>query len=171
MTIDGNKNPLIYKNIKEAKNISDNNKDGLKVLVVDLQGNVLYRDIADISGGGGEPQDLQSILTTGNTSNDIYIHIYDGNKYMEYGGSGIYNYQADDSIYTNLLFDRTAIGGIQYRFDPDKLAGDYIISTIDNIEILGDILPTYIDNATAIIGGLTTNMAYKTPTGDVKVVI
>lgn len=87
-----------------------------------------------ITGGGS--QDLQSVLEQGNVSHDIYPEIYDGEVFMEYGGSGIYNYMADPSQATSLLFNRTAEGAIQYRFDPDKIEGVYTIATTDDITIV-----------------------------------
>jgi len=89
-------------------------------------------EILALAGGGGS-QNLEQILTNGNVSHDIYPEIYDGEVFMEYGGSGIYNYMADPSQATSLLFNRTAEGGIQYRFDPDKIAGVYTIATVEDI--------------------------------------
>ncbi len=48
MTFDGEKSPLKFKNLKEAKNISGNNEEGLQALILDLGGNALTRKISEL---------------------------------------------------------------------------------------------------------------------------
>ncbi len=76
MTFDGDKSPLIFKNIKEAKNISKNNEDGLRVLLLDLGGNTLTKTVSEIAGNTETPN-LQAVLDTGNISIETPIIISD----------------------------------------------------------------------------------------------
>jgi hypothetical protein len=42
---------------------------------------------------------------------------------------------------------------------------------IDALRVVLPTIPTYADNAAAISGGLTTNMVYKTATGELRIVV
>lgn len=45
----------------------------------------------------------------------------------------------------------------------------YTISMIEDIKSLGTIIPTYLNNAAAVSGGLAVGGTYQTPTGEVRI--
>lgn len=47
----------------------------------------------------------------------------------------------------------------------------FVKSTETFVSKTGMILPTYTDNAAAILGGLAVNSIYKTATGEVRIVV
>lgn len=60
--------------------------------------------------------------------------------------------------------------GINYKITGDMFASIRQLYTVVN-SISSLILPTYADNATALVGGLSADTLYKTATGEVRIVV
>lgn len=52
-----------------------------------------------------------------------------------------------------------------------SIAGNYTLITLEDVLNLGSLIPTYVGNAAAVTEGLAVNKIYKTPTGELRVVV
>lgn len=97
MIHDFNKEELKFINIPEAKNYSENNEENLRVVTLDIKGNVSSKKVSELGGGGGS-QDLQSVLTAGN-----YAEVSGEFSYIQLLGGNIQDRKVEVSI-TNADF-------------------------------------------------------------------
>lgn len=152
-------------------------------------------ELISSGGGGGSSPTLQSVLNVGNNSVDRPVGMfasgsgfanhttfgYDGvviySDDIGNGSSGVIAYTKNNiSSGTNnsqkrntLNITRQTVGNAQYSF-PEKITGNYILATIEDIYKIPN-LPIFADNSAAITGGLAVNSVYKTATGELRIVV
>lgn len=113
------------------------------------------------------PSTNQYIKLLSDDIQDVNISIFDNNI------SSILSIKKDSLFWNNgsssneLVLNRTSSDNATYSF-PEKPVGTYTLATLDDIQAP---LPTYTDNAAAIVGGLETDKWYKTATGELRVVV
>lgn len=162
----------------------------VKDILTDLFGRITTLEESE----GGGTQDLQSTTDAGEfTTNEFYHLLTSGDTSFKSGvikptgfpynlnGALISNSEQEQSI----GFVTSETGGFYSLYSglvnknlhfvfPDKpnpsypVAEGYTIATLDDIQAP---LPTYADNAAAIIGGLEADNWYKTATGELRVVV
>ena len=121
-------------------------------------------NIKDLSGGGKEKA----------FSNKYYVSSNDMQSYWHYSNS-----VTNEALYMGLSelngfeispFDTGLTNPFagNYTFSVKNTSGNNAFATLPNGEIEIN-LPTFIDEADATTGGLTSNKLYKTPTGEIRI--
>ena len=147
------------------------------------------KNVVDLIPDFGGTQNLQSVLTEGNTTitpiiitdvvgTQIVLHntgfgIIDSitNEGVTTLTSGMLMHKAGGSGGQNSLnLVRSTLGTVEYSF-PEKPSGNYILATLDDIKKIDLTGRIYANNASAISGGLTTNDVYRTSTGELRIVV
>jgi hypothetical protein len=153
------------------------------------------------SGGGGGSQDLQSVLTQGNsTILDFYKELsYPGLASLKAGvipliGSGAppftgasvdlengrymkAGFLASEGVAlfveTNMndQLELTTAKSLFFKFPVDKPEANYILATLDDILNINLDSRVYANNAAAITGGLVVKDLYRTATGELRIVV
>lgn len=151
-------------------------------------------------GGGGGSQDLQSVLTQGNsTILDFYkelsypglgslkagvlplidgpaaftgasVDLEDG-RYMKAGFLASEGVALFVETNINNQFELTTAKSLIFKFPIDKPEATYILATLDDILNINLDSRVYSNNAAAITGGLVVKDLYRTATGELRVVV
>ena len=159
----------------------------------------ILEELYNSSGGGA--QDLQSVLTQGNST------ILDFYKELSYPGLASFkagviplsssvslpftgaSVDLEDGRYMKAGFiasegvalfvetnmndqaELTTAKSLVFKFPIDKPSRTYTLATLDDIKKIDLTDRVYENNAAAISGGLTTNNVYRTSTGELRIVI
>ena len=192
--------PLIkFTDTEEIFNIK-NFKNELNTSLSEMELILTEDDLESISGSGGGTQDLQSVLTQGNsTILDFYKELsYPGLASFKAGviplissGSPPFtgaSVDLEDGRYMKAGFissegvalfvetnmndksELTTAKSLVFRFPIDKPESSYTLATLDDIKKIDLTVRVYENNAAAISGGLTTNDVYRTSTGELRIV-
>ena len=159
----------------------------------------ILEELYDSTGGG--TQDLQSVLTQGNsTILDFYKELsYSGFALLKAGviplissGSPPFtgaSVDLEDGRYMKAGFissegvalfvetnmndksELTTAKSLVFNFPIDKPEASYTLATLDDIKKIDLTGRVYENNAAAISGGLTTNDVYRTSTGELRIVV
>lgn len=157
-------------------------------------------DLELLSGSGGGSQDLQSVLTQGNsTILDFYkelsypgfaslkagvIPLIDGpaavtgasvdledGRYMKAGVIASEGVALFVETNVNDQFELTTAKSLIFKFPIDKPEANYILATLDDILNINLDSRVYANNAAAITGGLVAKDLYRTVTGELRIVV
>ena len=153
-----------------------------------------------IGGGSGGSQDLQSVLTQGNsTILDFYKELsYPGlasfkagviplissgslpftgasvdledGRYMKAGFIASEGVALFVETNMNDQLELTTAKSLVFKF-PAKPSGTYTLATLGDIKKIDLTGRVYENNAAAILGGLTVNDVYRTSTGELRIVV
>lgn len=141
-------------------------------------GNDNYRKIEIQIGNGGAYSRLN--LSNNNTylgNIAIVTELVNEEEVVsEFGGATIVN---DGKI--SIVQSKAGQGSTYLSFDtpitnttikvPAKEYGTYTVAVLEDILNLGSLLPTYMNNSDAISGELEIDKLYKTPNGEIRVVV
>ena len=159
----------------------------------------LYNSIGGGSGGG--TQDLQSVLTQGNsTILDFYKELsYPGfasfkagviplissgsppftgasvdledGRYMKAGFLALEGVALFVKTNMNDQAELTTAKSLLFKFPIDKPEASYTLATLDDVKKIDLTSRVYENNAAATSGGLTVNDVYRTSTGELRIVV
>ena len=159
----------------------------------------LYNSTGGGSGGGS--QDLQSVLTQGNsTILDFYKELsypglasfkagviplissgsspftgasvdFEDGGYMKAGFLALEGVVLFVETNINYQSELTTAKSFAFKFPIDKPEANYTLATLDDIKKIDLTGRVYENNAAAISGGLTVNDVYRTSTGELRIVV
>ena len=159
----------------------------------------ILEELYDSTGGG--TQDLQSVLTQGNsTILDFYKELsYPGfallkagviplissgsppftgasvdledGRYMKAGFLASEGVELFVETNMNDQLELTTAKSLVFEFPIDKPEASYTLATLDDIKKIDLSDRVYENNAAAITGGLTPNDLYRTSTGELRIVV
>lgn len=141
-------------------------------------GNDNYRNTSIQMGNGGSYSRLNlsnNNTYLGNTATVTEL-VNEEEVVSEFSGGAIIN---DGKI--SIVQSKAGKGSTYLTFDtpitntyikvPAKEYGTYTVALLEDLLNIGQHLQSYIDNTAALAAGLVIDQPYKTPTGEIKVVV